>query len=100
MLLICKYVTDFLKVNYSISISSLHRQTRSQIQALTETNIEIQRKGVIFWEVIRFCRAPGRKMKEWRKSLRRILSMNDLDKAMPQPPLVRSLECQDLTKGQ
>ena len=54
--------------------------------ALEENLQAMERKANFFWNDLH-CGDPKEKAKKWRENLRRVRSQNDMNKAVPQPPL-------------
>ena len=62
--------------------------------ALEEKLQAMERKANFFWNDLR-CGDPKEKAKKWRENLRRVRSQNDMNKAVPQPPLCPILNFDD-----
>ena len=54
----------------------------------------MERKANFFWNDLQ-CGDPKEKAKKWRENLRGVRSQNDMNKAVPQPPLFPILDFDD-----
>ena len=54
----------------------------------------MERKANFFWNDMQ-CGDPKEKAKKWRENLRGVRSQNDMNKAVPQPPLFPILDFDD-----
>ena len=62
--------------------------------ALEEKLQAMERKANFFWNDLQ-CGDPKEKAKKWRENLRGVRSQNDMNKAVPQPPLFPILDFDD-----
>ena len=62
--------------------------------ALEEKLQAMERKANFFWNDLQ-CGDPKEKVKKWRENLRQVRSQNDMNKAVPQPPLFPILDFDD-----
>ena len=62
--------------------------------ALEEKLQAMERKANFFWNDMQ-CGDLKEKAKKWRENLRRVCSQNDMNKAVPQPPLCPILDFGD-----
>ena len=54
----------------------------------------MERKANFFWNDLQ-CGDPKEKAKKWRENLREVRSQNDMNKAVPQPPLFPIMDFDD-----
>lgn len=66
-----------------------------RVRELKKQKAAIERKCEMFWEMT-YCLDQREDRREWRENLRRTRSQSDMDKAVPQPPIVKASPGQDL----
>ena len=67
-------------------LTSVHSECSIRKTELEEKLQAMKRKENFFWNDLQ-CGDPKKKAKKWRGNLRRVRSQNDMNRAVPQPPL-------------
>ena len=76
------------------TLTSLHSECSARKTTQEEKLRTMKRKANFFWNDLQ-CGDPKEKAKNWRENLRRVRSQNDMNKAVPQPPLFSILDLDD-----